>query len=557
MEMPAHLSAYPKGVPHEIDADKFSSLLEVFEKAIKKYQQKTAFVNMGVTLSFARLDEQSRDFAAFLQSRGLRPGDRIAIQMPNLLQYPVVMLAAIRAGLVVVNTNPLYTAREMEHQFRDSGAKALVVLSNFGHNVEKVLARTAIKTVIVTQIGDMLPFPKSLLVNAVVKYVKKMVPAYQLPGAISLPSALREGRKLNLQPVTLKRDDLAFIQYTGGTTGVAKGAMLTHRNLIANMLQIRAWMGDHLEEGKETVITALPLYHIFALTVNCMVFIDMGAQNVLISNPRDMKAFIGELKKYPFSVMTGVNTLFAGLLNQPDFRELDFSHLRVVVAGGAALQTPVAKRWKEVTGNDIAEGYGLSETAPVLTVNPIDGTCQVGTIGLPVPSTRVKIVKEDGTEAPMGEPGEICAKGPQVMGGYWQRPEDTRKSFDADGWFKTGDIAIALEDGFYKIVDRKKDMILVSGFNVYPNEIEEVLSGCPGVAEVAAVGVPDAKSGEAVKVFIVRNDATLTVERVKAYCKEHLTAYKNPRKIEFRTELPKSTVGKILRRELQAQEVAQ
>jgi len=543
------LKHYPKGVPYQINPDSYTSLLELMDEAFRKFADLPAYANLGKHLSFRELDVLSRQFGAYLQSLGLQKGDRIAIQMPNLLQYPVAMFGAFRAGLVVVNTNPLYTPREMEHQFRDSGVKAIVILANFAHNLQKVLPNTDIKHVITTEIGDMLSFPKKQIVNLVVKHVKKMVPAYSLPGAVSLPDALRKGAAATLKPVQLGGKDISFIQYTGGTTGVSKGATLTHRNIIANVEANSEWMKPRMNEQQNVIITALPLYHIYSLTVNALSALKTGTLNVLITNPRDMKAFLKDLKKYKFTCITGVNTLYNGLLNQPDFASLDFSNLRITSAGGMALQTAVAQRWTKVTGIVPAEGYGLSETSPVLCSNTIDGTARIGTIGIPWPSTELKIVKDDGTDAAPGESGEIWARGPQVFPGYWNRPEETAKVFSGD-WFKTGDIGQMDEEGFFRIVDRKKDMIIVSGLKVFPNEVEEVVSQCPGVLEVACIGVPDDKSGEAVKLFVVKKDPALTEESVKAYCKENLTNYKRPRSIEFRNDLPKSNVGKILRREL-------
>ncbi len=543
------LKHYPKGVPYEINPDSYTSLLELMDEAFRKFADLPSYANMGKSLSFRELDVLSRQFGAYLQSLGLQKGDRIAIQLPNLLQYPVAMFGAFRAGLVVVNTNPLYTPREMEHQFRDAGVKAIVILANFAHNLQKVLPNTSIKHVITTEIGDMLSFPKKQIVNLVVKHVKKMVPAYSLPGAVSLPDALQKGAAAALKPVQLGGKDIAFIQYTGGTTGVSKGATLTHRNIIANVEANSEWMKPRMNEQQNVIITALPLYHIYSLTVNALSALKTGTLNVLITNPRDMKAFLKDLKKYKFTCITGVNTLYNGLLNQPDFASLDFSNLRITSAGGMALQTAVAQRWTKVTGIVPAEGYGLSETSPVLASNTIDGTARIGTIGIPWPSTELKIVKDDGTDAAPGESGEIWARGPQVFPGYWNRPEETAKVFSGD-WFKTGDIGEMDEEGFFRIVDRKKDMIIVSGLKVFPNEVEEVVSQCPGVLEVACIGVPDDKSGEAVKLFVVKKDPSLTEESVKAYCKENLTNYKRPRNIEFRNDLPKSNVGKILRREL-------
>lgn len=542
------IKQYPKGVPAEINPNKYNSLIDLLEGSFIKFSSLPAYENMGKSLSFKEIETYSEYFAAYLQNvAGLKKGDRIAIQMPNLLQYPIAMYGAIRAGLVVVNTNPLYTAREMEHQFKDSGATAIVIVANFAHNLEKILHNTSIKTVIITEIGDMLGSFKGALVNFVVKNFKKMVPKYNLPDAISFMEVLKQGKYERYTKPDVKPADIAFLQYTGGTTGVSKGAMLTHKNIIANMEQISGWMIPSLRDTEETVITALPLYHIFALTVNGLAMLKIGAKNILITNPRDMPAFIKELRKHPFTVITGVNALFNGLLNQPDFAKLDFSNLKIAVGGGMAVQKVVAEKWKQVTGVSLAEGYGLTETSPVLTCNPIDGTEKIGTIGLPLPSTELTVLDDEGNPVPVGQPGEICAKGPQIMPGYWQRPDETEKVF-INGWFKTGDIGIQHEDGYFSIVDRKKDMILVSGFNVYPNEIEEVIAAHPKVLEVAAVGVPDDKSTELVKVFIVKKDQSLTEEELKAYCKENLTAYKMPKLIEFRTELPKSNVGKILRR---------
>lgn len=548
---------YPDGIPHTINPDRYDSLLALMDESFATFADRPAYVNMGKVISFNELDRLSRNFAAYVQhDLGLRPGDRLAIQMPNLLQYPVAMFGAFRAGLTIVNTNPLYTPREMEHQFRDSGAKAIVVLANFAHNLEKVLARTEIKHVIITEIGDLLGFPKKLLVNSVVKYVKKMVPSYHLPNAIPFSRAIQaDGRTFT--PVRPKNTDVAFIQYTGGTTGVSKGAMLTHRNIIANTEMMYAWMQPGLAGVKENIIvTALPLYHIFSLTVNAILALKNGMLNVLITNPRDLGGFIKDLKKYPFTIFTGLNTLFNGLLNHPDFASVDFSHLKITVAGGMALQEVVANRWKKVTGCALAEGYGLSETSPVLSCNPCNavGTGRIGTIGLPFPNTEMKIVRDDGTDAAVGERGEICARGPQVMPGYWNRPDETALVFEGD-WFKTGDIGIMDKDGYFKIVDRKKDMILVSGFNVYPNEVEEVVAKHPGVREVACIGVADEKSTECVKIFVVKREPDLTEEELRKYCRENLTGYKIPKYIEFRMELPKSNVGKILRRVLKEEAV--
>lgn len=540
---------YRKGIPHTIDPSLYQSMLDLFEECFTKYGDTPAFENMGKRISYRELDSLSSQFAAFLQTNtNLSQGDRIAIQMPNLLQYTVVMFGAIRAGLTVVNTNPLYTPREMKHQYSDSGVTAIVILSNFAHNLEKIIGETSIKTVVITEIGDMLGNLKGAVVNWVVKNVKKMVPDFNLPMAISYKHAMKLGSGASYSRPVIESEQTAFLQYTGGTTGVSKGAMLTHRNIIANMEQIFGWMSTDLKEAKEVVITALPLYHIFALVVNCLAMLKIGALNVLITNPRDMSAFIKDMSGHRFSVITGVNTLFNGLLNCPKFRKLDFSALKITVGGGMAVQKSVALEWKEVTGVSLSEGYGLTEASPVLTCNPL-GFEKLGSIGVPLPSTEVAIFDESGTELPPGEIGELYARGPQVMAGYWQRPEETKQVMYHD-WLKTGDMAIASEDGFFSIVDRKKEMILVSGFNVYPNEIEDVVASHPKVLEVAAVGVPDQKSNEVVKLFIVKKDASLTEIEIEEFCRENLTAYKCPKEIEFRTELPKSNIGKILRRKL-------
>ncbi len=551
------LKHYKDGILSEIDPLKYAHVVDVFEQSCRKFAAKPAFVNLGFTMTYADIERQSRYFASFLQKQGLVPGDRVAIQMPNLLQYPVVMFGALRAGLVVVNTNPLYTPREMEHQFKDSGAKAIIILANFASHLEQVLPQTQIQTVVVTEIGDALPQPKRFIVNSVVKYVKKMVPKYNLPRAISYNDALAQGSKLPFNHPTINREDIAFIQYTGGTTGVSKGAMLTHHNIVANLLQSYEMFRVKLNTESEVIITALPLYHIFALTVNCLLGYMSGGLNVLITNPRDMKAFIADLKKYPFSCITGVNTLFNGLLNQPAFQEVDFSKLKLTCAGGMALQRAVAERWHKATGVAVHEGFGLTETSPCASFNPPFGENRIGTIGIPLPSTEYKLLDDDGNEVALGERGEVCIRGPQVMKGYWQRPDETAKVMTIDGFLKTGDVGVADTDGYFKIVDRKKDMILVSGFNVYPNEVEDVMAMHPGVLEVAAVGVPDEKSGEAVKVFVVRRDPNLTVETLHDYCKEQLTGYKIPKYIEFRNELPKSNVGKILRRPLREEAAKQ
>jgi long-chain acyl-CoA synthetase len=542
---------YPPGVPYEINPDIFASLKDLLEDTFQKYADRQAFICMDKAITFAELEKLTHDFAAYLQGLGLQPGDRIAIQLPNILQYPVAMYGAFRAGLIVVNTNPLYTPREMQHQFKDSGAKAIVILANFAYNLEKIISNTDIQHVITTEMGDLHSFPKKQLINFVVKNVKKLVPAYSLPQAVGFNSALAKGRGRELKNVSLKGLDVAFIQYTGGTTGVSKGAMLSHRNVLANAEMSLYWLAARHDAAKMggIIVTPLPLYHIYSLTCNALTALRSGTTNLLIPNPRDIKGFLKELTKYKFDCITGLNTLFNGMLNHPDFAKVDWSQLKVAAAGGMALQSSVCERWHKASGVWIAEGYGLSETSPVLSCNPYIGLNKIGTIGIPFPSTEMKIMKEDGMEAEQGERGEIWAKGPQVMPGYYNRPEETAKVMQ-DGWFKTGDIGIMDEDGYFKIVDRMKDMILVSGFNVYPNEIEEVISSYPKVLEVAVIGIPDEHSGESVKAFVVKKDASLTEQEILDYCKENLTGYKRPKLIEFRTELPKSNVGKILRRML-------
>ena len=540
---------YPKGVSPSIDVKNYSSILELIEETVKKYPDKPAFTNMGVTLTYKKIDHLSDCFANFLAHEcGLKKGDSIALQMPNLLQFPVALFGAIKAGLVIVNTNPLYTEREMLHQFKDSKAKAIVILANFAKQLENILDQTEIKHIIITEIGDLFPTVKKFVVNNAVKYIKKMVPEYSLPRAHSFSEVLEKGKHHNITKIESCSDDLAFLQYTGGTTGVAKGAMLTHGNIIANMNQIFAWMSPRFVEGKEVVITPLPLYHIFSLTVNCLAIMCYGGHNILITNPRDIPDFIKTLKKHPFTILTGVNTLFKALLNNEDFKTVDFSQIKLSVAGAMALEDNVIERWFETTGTKVIEGYGLTEASPVVCCNPVDDTDQRGTIGLPLPNTDIKLVNSQGKIVPQGEAGELCCQGPQVMKGYWQRPEESAKVLK-EGWLHTGDIAVMKEDGYFKIVDRKKDMILVSGFNVYPNEIENVLSNHPAINEVAAVGVSDEKSGEAVKVFISKK-APVTEDEIKEFARKHLTAYKIPRFIEFRDELPKTNVGKILRRAL-------
>ena len=545
------LGQYPAGVPSQIDVDEYPSIVSVFETAATNYRDRPAFSNLGKTLTYAEVDKLSAQFAAYLLGElKLKKGDRVAIMMPNCLQYPIATFGVLRAGLTVVNTNPMYTARELKHQLADSGASAILVLDNFGRTVQEVIQDTQVKQVITTGLGDMLGFPKGAIVNFMLKHVKKMVPDYEIVGAVRFRDALTLGQMHTLPEIEISPQDIAFLQYTGGTTGVAKGAMLTHRNLVANMQQAAAWVGTNVRLGEEVIITALPLYHIFALTANGLVFMKFGGLNHLITNPRDMPGFVKELKKTSFTAITGVNTLFNGLLNTPGFDQIDFSKLHLTLGGGMAVQRAVAERWKQVTGTTLVEAYGLTETSPAACINPIDLSEYNGAIGLPIPSTDACVKDEDGNELPMGEVGELCIKGPQVMKGYWQRPEETAQVMDADGWLHTGDMARMDEQGFFYIVDRKKDMILVSGFNVYPNEIEDVIAMMPGVLEVAAVGVPDDKSGEAVKVVIVKKDPALTAEQVKAHARENLTGYKHPRYVEFRTELPKTNVGKILRREL-------
>lgn len=546
---------YPPGIAFNIDPSRYISVPELLEQSVSKFGSKTAYVNFGKKISFHELDQLSTDFAAYLQNSGLNPGDRIAIQMPNVLQYPVVLFGALRAGLIVVNTNPLYTSREMEHQFKDAGVKAIVILANFAFNLERILGRTNIQHVFITEMGDLIGGLKGDLINFIVKRVKKMVPSYRIPIGLKLKKVLKEGQKLKFSAPTIKSSDIAFLQYTGGTTGVSMGAVLTHQNIISNMLQIREWMKPRLKELEEVAITALPLYHIFALTVNCLCMLQLGAENILITNPRDLDGFIKELKKYPFTFITGVNTLFNGMLNHPKFLEVNFDQLKVSVGGGMAVQQSVAEKWEKVTRCPLVEGYGLSETSPVLSCNPIDGSHRNGTIGLPVSSTEMIVMDEDGKEVKTGQAGEICASGPQVMKGYWNREMETKNAFFKGNWFRTGDIGVMDEDGFFKIIDRKKDMILVSGFNVYPNEIEEVVSQLDGILEVAAIGIPDEKSSEAVKLYVVRKDPDLSTETIIKHCRDNLTNYKIPKKIEFVKELPKSNVGKILRRILREKEL--
>lgn len=545
------LKEYPDGVPAEIDMHEFGSVKDIIEQSCQKFRDLPAFHNMGTTLTYADVDQQSFYFASWLQKElGIRKGDRVAIMMPNLLQYPIALFGILRAGGVVVNVNPLYTARELEHQLNDSGAETIIIVENFAHTLEKALPNLSLKHIVTTGIGDMLGFPKRNLVNFAVKHLKKMVPDYNLPNAIPFHKALNHGHWQTFDPVSLDHDDVAFLQYTGGTTGVAKGAVLTHGNMVANMQQASAWLGSELDEGRETIITALPLYHIFSLTANCLVFMKIGGCNILITNPRDMPGFVKELGKHKFTAMTGVNTLFNGLLHTDGFSALDFSHLKLSLGGGMAVQRAVAERWQKVTGAPLIEAYGLTETAPAVCINPLTLKEYNGSIGLPIPSTEVTIRDEKGDEVAQGETGELCVRGPQVMREYWDRPEETEKTFLPGGWLRTGDMARMDERGYMFIVDRKKDMILVSGFNVYPNEVEDVVAELEGVREVAAVGVPDEHSGEVVKLFVVRKDPGLSEEQIIAHCREELTGYKIPKHIEFRDELPKSNVGKILRKEL-------
>ena len=543
------LKSYPTGVPADIDVDSYASLRDVFDQVIARYGPRPAYTCMGRSISFAKLDALSGAFGAFLQGRGLAKGARVALMMPNILQYPVCLFGTLNAACTVVNTNPLYTARELEHQLTDSGAEVIVVVENFAHTLQQVIGQTRIKQVVVTSIGELLGW-KGLLVDFVLRHVKKAVPEWSLPGSIRLTAALAEGAQRKLERRPIGHEDIAFLQYTGGTTGVAKGAMLLHRNIIANLLQAGAWVKPFLGDRPQVIITPLPLYHIFSLTANCLVFMTLGAENVLITNPRDITGFVEEMARHRFTAFTGVNTLFNALLNNARFAKLDFSALRMSLGGGMAVQQAVAERWKKVTGVPLIEAYGLTESSPAATMNPLDLPDYNGSIGLPIPSTYIALRDDAGRDVALGERGEICIKGPQVMAGYWHRPEETAKVIDKEGWLATGDIGVMDERGFVRIVDRKKDMILVSGFNVYPNEIEGVVVTHPGVLECAAVGVPDAKSGEAVKLFVVKKDEELTEEAVLAHCRAHLTGYKCPREVEFRRELPKSNVGKILRREL-------
>lgn len=552
-ELRPWLKHYPAGVPANIDVNTYATVVQLLEETFQKYGDAPAFACMGKSMSFTEIEQLSRNFGAYLHSRGLQPGDKIAIMMPNLLQYPIALFGALRAGLVVVNTNPLYTPREMLHQFDDSGVKAVVIAENFAANLQAIIKETQIKTVILASIGEMLGFPKGNIVNFVVRRIKKMVPPFHLPNTVPFMEALKHGRKFTLPSFKASADDVILLQYTGGTTGISKGAMLTNRNIVSNMLQIKAWMNPYLKEKAEVALCPLPLYHIFAFTVNALALMSFGTLNVLITNARDLNSIIKTMKEYPVSVITGVNTLFNGLLNHAQFAGLNFSYLKVTVGGGMAVQRAVAERWQQTTGCILAEGFGMTESSPVVSVNPLDNTCRIGSIGLPMPSTDLRIVDEKGIVQPPGGIGEIQVKGPQVMKGYFNRPESTAQTIQ-DGWLCTGDIGMMTEDGFFSIVDRKKDMILVSGFNVYPNEVEEVIIMHPKVLEVAAIGVADEKSGEVVKVFVVRKDPNLTTEEVINHCRSNLTGYKIPKYVEFRDELPKTNVGKILRRALRDQE---
>ena len=549
------LKSYPPGVPADIDPSEYASLVEMFEQAVQQFGARPAFHSMGRTISYADLERWSRDFGAWLQAKGLAKGARVAIMLPNCLQYPVAMFGTLRAGCTVVNVNPLYTARELEHQLRDSGAEAIVILENFAAVLQQVRAKTPLKHIVITSLGEMLGL-KGVVVNLVVRRLKKMVPAFELPGAIRFKAALAEASGRRLDTPSLGHEDIAYLQYTGGTTGVSKGAILLHRNIIAALLQYRAWLGPAIGVERPVIITALPLYHIFSLTVNCLVMMFVGGENVLITNPRDIAGFVKELAKHKYSMITGVNTLFNALLNHPDFAKLDFSHLKLALGGGMAVQKAVAERWKQVTGTALIEGYGLTETAPSATANPLNSTEYTGAIGVPMSSTEVELRDDNDRSVPLGQPGEICIRGPQVMKGYWQRPDETAKVLGRDGFLHTGDIGIMDDKGFIRIVDRKKDMILVSGFNVYPNEIEQVVATHPGVLECAVIGVPDEHSGEVPKVFVVRKDPQLTEQDVLEHCRKELTGYKRPKYVEFRSELPKTNVGKILRRALREEKKA-
>ena len=544
------LESYPEGVPAEADIDAYDSIVALFEESAARFADRPAYSNFGVTITYRELDERSRAFAAYLQGLGLEPGDRVSIMMPNLLSNPIAIFGVLLAGLTVVNTNPLYTARELEHQLNDSGARAIVIVENFASTLQQVIARTRVEHLVLVRMGDGLGFPKSALVNFVVRRVRKMVPAFDLPRAVPFPRALEEGRGKKLRPAGTGHDDIAFLQYTGGTTGVAKGASLSHGNVVSNLQQTSSWIGQQFVPGEEVFVTALPLYHIFSLVANCLTGMKFGALNVLITNPRDMPDFVKTIAKLRFSVITGVNTLYNGLLNTPGFEAVDFSRLRLAVGGGMAVQRAVAERWRSVTGVPLVEAYGLTETSPAAVANRLDEAEFTGSIGLPLPSTEVSIRDDDGNEVGFDTPGELCVRGPQVMQGYWERPDATAEVISDDGWLSTGDMATIDERGYLRIVDRKKDMIIVSGFNVYPNEIEDIVALHPGVLEVGAVGVPDEKSGEVPKIVVVKKDPDLTSEAIIEHCRKELTGYKVPRHVEFRDELPKTNVGKVLRREL-------
>lgn len=552
------LKQYPEGIKPEIEVDPETSIVDVLTKSCARFANQTAYVNMDKGISYAELDKLSQNFASFLQNElGFEKGDRVALMMPNLLQYPVALFGILRAGMVAVNVNPLYTARELEHQLSDAGVRGIVIIENFAETLAKVIDKVALEAVITTQVGDMLDFPKRLLVNLVVKHVKHMVPSFNLPGAIAFNDAMKRGQSKAMKPVAVSGEDTAFLQYTGGTTGLAKGATLLHRNIVANLEQAAAWLAPWTVEGEETIVTPLPLYHVFALTANCLVFLKLGGKNVLITNPRDIPALVNEIKNAKPTAFTGVNTLFNALVNNADFGKLDFSALKLTLGGGAAVQRAVAEKWKDITGIPLIEAYGLTETSPAACINPLSLEDYNGSIGLPIPSTEASIRDDDGKEVPVGEPGELCIRGPQVMPGYWNKPEENKKAFFDDGFLRTGDVAQMDKQGFFYIVDRKKDMILVSGFNVFPNEIEDVVAGHEGVLEVACIGVPDKKSGETVKIFVVKKDDSVTADSIRAYCKDKLTGYKMPKHIEFIDELPKSNVGKILRKELRDREPAE
>ena len=549
------LSAYPPGTPAEIDAGSSKSLVEVLEDSCRRFADRPAYYNLGVTLTYRDLDRLSRDFAAYLLGSGLVPGDRVALMMPNVLQYPVALFGTLRAGLVVVNTNPLYTPCELRIQLADSGARAIVILENFAHVLAQVRSETQVQHIVTTAVGDLAPYARRIAVNFVVRRIKHMVPAFDLPGALSFRQALARGSRLGFQPPQIGPQDLAFLQYTGGTTGVPKGAMLTHHNMVANLLQLSAFWGNVIEPGREIIITPLPLYHVFCLTCNCLWLLREGGLNVLITNPRDIPAFVAELRKWRFTMISGVNTLYNALLNNPQFARLDFSALKLGAAGGMAVHATTAAAWRRITGRPLVEGYGLTEASPVVACNPLDAP-QLGTVGLPLPSTEISI-REAEMEVPLGQPGELCLRGPQVMRGYWNQPEETAKTRTADGWLRTGDIAVAQPDGFLRIIDRKKDLIIVSGFKVFPNEVEAVVCEHPAVLDCGCAGVADARSDQAVKIFVVtREGSTVTAEELREHCRRSLVAYKVPKHVEFRASLPKTNIGKTLRRALEHPEAS-